>query len=84
MRCKSLPPEMAIHGDPPQPRRNVNGDRLLTVASCVNPGRQHDRETFLPMIRIRGRWLRELGFAVGKRVAVKIEDKRLVLTIEKE
>ena len=66
------------------PRRNKNGDRLLTVASCVNPNRHDDRETFLPMIRIRGRWLRKLGFAVGKRFAVRVEGKQLVLSIEKE
>lgn len=37
MRRKPLPPELAIHGYPSLPRRNANGDRMLTVAPCTNP-----------------------------------------------
>ena len=82
MRRKPLPPEMAIHGYPAQPRRNAKGDRLLTVASCINPNPQSHRDTFLPMIRIRGRWLDQIGFGVGERIVITVEKKRLVLTIE--
>lgn len=82
MRRKPLPPELAIHGYPSLPRRNANGDRMLTVAPSTNPHPRSYRDTFLPMIRIRGRWLDQIGFGVGERVVVTVEKKRLVLTIE--
>ena len=33
-----------------------------------------------PMIRLRGKWLRQLGFIPGQRVAVSVEYGRLVLS----
>jgi hypothetical protein len=33
------------------------------------------------MIRIRGRWLQQLGFRSGERIVVTIEKRRIVLTL---
>lgn len=33
----------------------------------------------VPFVRLSGRWLRELGFLVGKRIEVEAEPGRLVL-----
>lgn len=84
MSRKSIPPEMMIHGRPQQPRRKANGDRMLTVASCANPHARSLTDASLPMIRIRGRWLKQLGFDSGERIAVTVEADRLVLTIARE
>lgn len=83
MRRRSIPPEMKIHGRT-LPRRNANGDRLLTVASYFSPNPRSHKDTSLPMIRIRGRWLQQLGFGRGERIAVTVEADRLVLTLARE
>jgi len=37
-------------------------------------------DTFHPLIRLSGRWLRGLGFGLGTRIEVEAEPGRLVLT----
>jgi hypothetical protein len=34
-----------------------------------------------PQLRLQGRWLDEAGFAIGMRVAVRVEPGRLVLEV---
>jgi toxic protein SymE len=80
MPRKPIPPEMMIHGRPPQPRRNAKGDRMLTVAHFFDAS----ASSVLPMIRIRGRWLEQLGFDRGERVAMSVKPKRIVLTLVDE
>ena len=48
------------------------GDRF----NVRHRGPQHSE----PMIRLRGKWLRQLGFIPGQRVAVSVEYGRLVLS----
>lgn len=36
-----------------------------------------------PMLRIRGRWLEELGFNIGDYVLVKCEDGKLTVTADR-
>jgi hypothetical protein len=62
----------------PRYRKNDRGERMLTVATFF------DGNEVLPMIRIRGRWLAELGFTRDARIAVSEERGRLVLTIVRE
>lgn len=33
----------------------------------------------IPMLMMQGKWLREMGFAVGDRVAVTVQDGKLVI-----
>jgi len=43
--------------------------------------KRHRRpDTFHPLIRLSGRWLRGLGFSLGTKIDVKVEPGRLVLT----
>ncbi len=85
-RCSELPPrrrrrieiESAVIEERPRNRRNERGERMLTVA------RLYGRRAALPMIRIRGAWLRKLGFAIGARIVVSEERGRIVLTVEQE
>jgi len=37
----------------------------------------------VPQIKLQGRWLEELGFAIGTPLDIKCEDGRLVITIER-
>ena len=62
----------------PRPRRNVCGDRLLTVARLCESERTRRS---VPMIRLRGQWLQQLGFTAGKRIAIAAENNRLVITL---
>lgn len=62
-----------------RPRRNEAGDRLVTIARLFESERSR---RVVPMIRLRGRWLQQLGFTAGKRIAVAVEKNRLVITIE--
>ena len=50
-----------------RPSRPWHDDRSWTVPQPV------------PFVRLSGRWLRELGFAVGERIEVEASPGRLVL-----
>ena len=38
----------------------------------------------VPWIQMKGRWLDEMGFAIGKSVSVRARRGRLVLTVEED
>lgn len=48
--------------------------RKTTVTSCFDQGMS------VPMIRLRGRWLKHAGFREGDAVRVEVAEGRLVLT----
>jgi hypothetical protein len=60
----------------------VSYRRYEGASPLVPAWKQRDRrpETFHPLIRLSGRWLRGLGFGLGTRIAVEAEPGRLVLT----
>lgn len=64
-----------------RPRRTANGEKLLTVTSTWNQRPRSRRDQALPMIRMRGRWLQQLGFRTGERIVVTAERNRIVLTL---
>ena len=61
------------------PRRRGDGIRELTVTSIERPRRDRcSRETYVPCLRLSGRWLEQHGFGIHARVFVKVEPGRLV------
>jgi hypothetical protein len=76
-------PVCCMHGHEPGPRRNAAGNRLITIARLFDSSSDDKRRT-VPMIRLRGRWLAELGFTADARIAVSEEQGRLVLTVATE
>lgn len=84
--CRELPPSRRRRqkAEPkvivlyPKPRRSERGERMLTVATVIHG------EELLPLIRLRGRWLAQLGFTADARIAVSEEQGRLVLTLATE
>ena len=64
-----------------RPRRTATGEKLLTVSSTWNARSRSRRDQMLPMIRMRGRWLQQLGFRTGARIVVTTERNRIVLTL---
>lgn len=82
--CRELPPRRRRATKPqaividPKPRHSERGERMLTVATIIHG------EELLPMIRMRGRWLAQLGFTADARIAVSEEQGRLVLTLATE
>jgi hypothetical protein len=81
MRRKSIPPP-----PPPKqkPRPRTTDERVLTVAEYFAAKSRTQKDELLPMIRIRGQWLKKIGFGIGEFVIVKAEPKRLVLTVAEE
>ena len=82
MPRKSHPPLPAPK--PRKPRPRTHGERVLTVAEFYDANATSQKKTRLPMIRMRGSWLAQLGFSAGEYVIVKAEPKRLVLTLAGE
>ena len=65
---------MSAFSTPPTGNASMKA-RKLTVGSAPLdlPG------TYVPYLRLRGRWLREAGFAIGRNVKVEVSEGRLTL-----
>ena len=48
--------------------------RQLTISYMPGSGK------YYPMIRLQGKWLRDLGFRVGDKVVVETTDNKIVIT----
>jgi toxic protein SymE len=81
MRRKPTPSAL-----PPRqkPRPRTTDERVLTVADFSAPSTRWRKGELVPMIRMRGQWLEQIGFRIGEFVVVKVEPKRLVLTVAEE
>lgn len=84
--CRELPPrrQRGQKAQPkvividPKPRRSDRGERMVTIGTTIHG------DELRPLIRLRGRWLEELGFTADARVTVSEERGRLVLTLVHE
>ena len=74
-RQKAQPKVIVIY---PKPRRSERGERMATVGTTMHG------DELRPMIRLRGRWLTQLGFNADARIAVSEERGRIVLTLSEE
>ncbi len=77
----------AVAGEGPAeaaPRHRRRDDiRELTVTSMQRPRRDLcSAETYVPRLRLAGRWLEENGFGMHARVFVKVEPGRLIVTVD--
>ena len=81
--ARTKAPEVVIHGSP-WSKSAASGEKLLTVAELFEASADHGRGKKVPMIRMRGQWLEELGFRSGERVVVKVEGPRIILTLMDE
>jgi hypothetical protein len=64
-------------------------ERRLTVSTLREPRtpryyQQPQPDRVVPFLRMRGRWLAELGFECGSKVRVETSPGRLVLTAAQE
>jgi toxic protein SymE len=64
-------------------------DRRLTISTLRQPcsagtAYRSQPDRLVPYLRMRGRWLEELGFARGSAVRVEVAPGRLVITPEME
>src|SRR5712691_10628509 len=67
------------------PRRRRDGVRELRVTSVQRPRRDRcSGQTYVPCLRLSGRWLEENGFGIHARVFVKVEPGRLTVTLKSE
>lgn len=60
--------------------KNQNGQRQLKVYKSLRPT-VHSRYVSEPEIRLKGKWLKELGFVPGQSIAVKHENNCLTITL---
>lgn len=58
-----------------EPKKQI---RILTITEDYYDTMYYGRE-FTPFIRLRGKWLKEIGFQSGQRIIVKISENRLVI-----
>ena len=58
-----------------EPRKRI---RILTITDdCYRLADGYNE--FAPFIRLRGKWLKEIGFKSGQKIIVKISEKHLVI-----
>lgn len=55
-------------------------ERLLKVSSMCGK----DYWDLLPIIRMRGKWVQDLGFQIGARILVQCESGKLTITLADE
>lgn len=60
--------------------KNQNGQRQLKVYKSFRPT-STQRYVSEPEIRLKGKWLKELGFIPGQSVVVKHENNCLTITL---
>ncbi len=49
--------------------------------SCLGRVRPAQATTWVPHLRLTGKWLREAGFEIGNRVRVQREGKKLIIEV---
>ncbi|CTP92712.1 hypothetical protein A6R71_06250 [Xanthomonas translucens pv. arrhenatheri] len=65
---------------PPRAPRRPRAPTQCTVGYGYYPAsHQH-----VPMLRFRGRWLEQLGFAIGQTLRVQVRDGELVVSVARE
>lgn len=69
----------------PSRRGGGGGKRELVVAAVYRESSGYRRrQTVVPLIRMSGVWLQQLGFDRGDRIEVTAERERLVLTVVRD
>ena len=53
--------------------------RELTIEKLVNSSFSNKRQTVYSKLRLKGKWLTQMGFVPGERVIVLIEKNRLII-----
>jgi len=53
--------------------------RKLTIEKLVNPSFSYKPIKIFSQIRLKGKWLTEMGFIPGEKVNVMIEKNRLII-----
>lgn len=67
---------------PPLRPRSARRPETCTVASTYYEARRGESRDFLiPSLRLSGKWLEDIGFAIGAKVRVEVEAGALKLTV---
>ncbi|PPU13255.1 type I toxin-antitoxin system SymE family toxin [Xanthomonas arboricola pv. corylina] len=70
---------------PPRPPRKARTPTRCTVGYAfydAEPGRPHSQR--IPSVRLRGLWLEQLGFAVGRKLQITARNGELVVTVAED
>ncbi|RBJ60804.1 SymE family type I addiction module toxin [Xanthomonas oryzae] len=60
-----------------RPPRRVRPTQQCTVGYGYYP----DNHQPVPALRLRGRWLEQLGFAIGCKLRITVRDRELVISV---
>ncbi|WP_230596813.1 SymE family type I addiction module toxin [Xanthomonas albilineans] len=60
-----------------RPQRRVRPTQQCTMGYGYYP----DSQQPVPALRLRGRWLEQLGFAIGSKLRITVRDRELVITV---
>ncbi|QBH02164.1 type I toxin-antitoxin system SymE family toxin [Xanthomonas oryzae] len=56
--------------------------RVRPTKQCrVGYGYYPNSQQRVPALRLRGRWLEQLGFAIGSKLCITVRDRALVITV---
>lgn len=59
-----------------KPKKRI---RTFTIIDCYYPIEYGHNTSFVPFIRLRGKWLKEAGFYIGQQIKVYIFKERLII-----
>ncbi|OLI53801.1 transposase [Xanthomonas oryzae pv. oryzae] len=63
-----------------RPPRRVRPTQQCTMGYGYYP----DSQKPVPALRLRGRWLEQLGFAIGSKLRITVRDRELVIMVVDE
>lgn len=69
---------MSVVSSRSKPLKSTRFVRRLTVSKSYEGGLQGKS---VPMLRLRGEWLRRLGFRSGNQVVLTLSAKKVVITV---
>ncbi len=78
-------PKRRVDDLPLRPPRKARTPTRCTVGYAfydAEPGRPHSQR--IPSVRLRGLWLEQLGFAVGRKLQITARNGELVVTVAED
>ncbi|WP_240307536.1 SymE family type I addiction module toxin [Xanthomonas arboricola] len=76
---RAHPPSPEPRPDPNKPRRS--GHSRAPQHCTVGYGYYPDSHQRIPTLRLRGRWLEQLGFTIGSKLHIRMRNGELVVSV---
>lgn len=76
------PPQAGEENHEPGSIKTMAKPRMyaISAAAQVTPSYPYDRRKYVPMVRLKGSWLKEYGFQIGGKILVHATNDQLIIT----